>query len=116
MLFNSLLLGFAFVAGQTLMRIESDKPHKVFSVEDISADNSAAAAADGSAIARPNQRWPWTDEEECAIIGGVSRYCQGMWTFILSSAQFGPVLRGRTNVNLKDKYRNMCKSGDLTAL
>jgi hypothetical protein len=77
---------------------------------------AAAAIVDGSAIARPKKRRPWTAEEECALIGGVSRYGQGMWNSILSCAQFGPVLRGRTNVNLKDKFRNMCKSGDLTAL
>jgi hypothetical protein len=77
---------------------------------------AAAAAADGSAIARPKKRRPWTAEEECALIGGVSRYGQSMWTSILSCAEFGPVLRGRSNVNLKDKYRNMCKSGDLIAL
>ena len=77
---------------------------------------AASAAAPAKAPAGRNKRRPWTAEEECALIGGVSRYGDSMWTSILACAHFGSALSGRTNVNLKDKYRTMCKSGDLVAL
>ena len=50
-------------------------------------------------------RRPFSEEEEKYLIEGVKKYGEGKWSLILTSYPFV----GRTNVNLKDKWRNMQK-------
>ena len=66
-------------------------------------------------IAVPDQmarkRVRWTAEEEHALRTGVELHGAGNWRRIMRSQIFGPT---RTNVDLKDKWRNMTMSGQVT--
>ncbi|GER53742.1 telomere repeat binding factor 1 [Striga asiatica] len=53
----------------------------------------------------PKQKW--TAEEEAALKAGIRRYGIGKWSTILKDPEFSTVLRARSNVDLKDKYRNL---------
>ncbi|KAL7131667.1 hypothetical protein ABFS83_12G019400 [Erythranthe nasuta] len=53
----------------------------------------------------PKQRW--TSEEESALKAGVQKHGVGKWSVILKDPEFNPVLRSRSNVDLKDKWRNL---------
>nr|QSD99521.1 MYB family transcription factor [Melilotus albus] len=54
-----------------------------------------------------NQKLKWTGEEEDALIAGIKRHGPGKWKAILLDPQFGPLLTSRSNIDLKDKWRNM---------
>ncbi|XVF61360.1 hypothetical protein PTKIN_Ptkin08bG0123600 [Pterospermum kingtungense] len=53
----------------------------------------------------PKQKW--TAEEEAALKAGVLKHGTGKWRNILSDPEFSSVLRSRSNVDLKDKWRNI---------
>ncbi|GJN05478.1 hypothetical protein PR202_ga23106 [Eleusine coracana subsp. coracana] len=53
----------------------------------------------------PKQRW--TSEEEAALRAGVARHGVGNWRTILKDPEFSSTLRYRSNVDIKDKWRNM---------
>lgn len=53
----------------------------------------------------PKQKW--TPEEEAALRAGVEKYGPGKWRAIQKDPEFGPCLVTRSNVDLKDKWRNM---------
>ncbi|KAL8554724.1 hypothetical protein ACS0TY_002786 [Phlomoides rotata] len=53
----------------------------------------------------PKQKW--TPEEEAALKAGVIKHGPGKWRTILKDPQFSGVLYLRSNVDLKDKWRNM---------
>ncbi|XP_066265177.1 telomeric repeat-binding factor 2-like [Branchiostoma lanceolatum] len=53
------------------------------------------------------QRHQWTDSEVENLIKGVKKYGLGNWAKIKDNFRFN----GRTNVNLKDKWRQLIKSG-----
>ncbi|KAM7482410.1 hypothetical protein LguiB_006993 [Lonicera macranthoides] len=53
----------------------------------------------------PKQKW--TAEEEAALKAGVIKHGAGKWRTILKDPQFSSVLQLRSNVDLKDKWRNM---------
>ncbi|CAL4978025.1 unnamed protein product [Urochloa decumbens] len=53
----------------------------------------------------PKQRW--TSEEDAALRTGVARHGVGNWRTILNDPQLSSILRYRSNVDLKDKWRNM---------
>lgn len=53
----------------------------------------------------PKQRW--SREEEEALKAGILKHGAGKWTAILKDAEFRSILALRSNVDLKDKYRNM---------
>ncbi|KAH6808311.1 hypothetical protein C2S53_004230 [Perilla frutescens var. hirtella] len=53
----------------------------------------------------PKQRW--TPEEEAALKAGINKYGVGKWSTILKDPEFNTILRSRSNVDLKDKWRNM---------
>ncbi|KAK6143634.1 hypothetical protein DH2020_023982 [Rehmannia glutinosa] len=53
----------------------------------------------------PKQKW--TPEEEAALKAGVLKHGPGKWRTILKDPQFSGVLYLRSNVDLKDKWRNM---------
>ncbi|KAL8472893.1 hypothetical protein ACS0TY_029280 [Phlomoides rotata] len=53
----------------------------------------------------PKQKW--TSEEEAALKAGIHKYGAGKWSTILKDPEFSSVLRSRSNVDLKDKWRNL---------
>ncbi|CAN1343002.1 Telomere repeat-binding factor 2 [Linum perenne] len=53
----------------------------------------------------PKQKW--TAEEEAALKAGVVKHGTGKWRTILMDPEFSSVLRLRSNVDLKDKWRNI---------
>ncbi|KAG0466135.1 hypothetical protein HPP92_017715 [Vanilla planifolia] len=53
----------------------------------------------------PKQKW--TAEEETALKAGVVKHGAGKWRTILKDPEFSSVLSLRSNVDLKDKWRNM---------
>ncbi|XP_077253807.1 telomere repeat-binding factor 1-like isoform X2 [Tasmannia lanceolata] len=53
----------------------------------------------------PKQKW--TSEEESALKAGVVKHGAGNWRIILRDPEFSGVLSLRSNVDLKDKWRNM---------
>ncbi|ESQ31251.1 hypothetical protein EUTSA_v10004691mg [Eutrema salsugineum] len=53
----------------------------------------------------PKQKW--TPEEEAALKAGVLKHGTGKWRTILSDPEFSLVLKSRSNVDLKDKWRNI---------
>ncbi|KAL1538495.1 single myb histone 6-like [Salvia divinorum] len=53
----------------------------------------------------PKQKW--TPEEEAALKAGIQKYGTGKWSTILKDPEFSTDLRSRSNVDLKDKWRNL---------
>ncbi|KAJ0735568.1 putative transcription factor MYB-related family [Helianthus annuus] len=60
------------------------------------------------------KKW-WTSKEEEALKAGVKEYKAGNWKDILKDPRFASILANRTNIDLKDKWRNLngggCVSG-----
>nr|AFK43655.1 unknown [Lotus japonicus] len=54
-----------------------------------------------------NQKQKWTAEEEDALHRGVQKYGAGKWKNILKDPEFAPSLTSRSNIDLKDKWRNL---------
>lgn len=52
----------------------------------------------------------WSTEEEEALRRGVKKYGPGKWRLIQKDANFGAILAARSNVDLKDKWRNLFPS------
>ena len=57
---------------------------------------------------RSGVRMKWTDEEAKCLIDGVKKHGYANWASILADRSFS-FAPGRTNVNLKDKWRNLRK-------
>ncbi|XP_056176580.1 telomere repeat-binding factor 1 isoform X2 [Syzygium oleosum] len=53
----------------------------------------------------PKQKW--TAEEEAALKAGVIKHGAGKWRTILTDTEFSAILQMRSNVDLKDKWRNI---------
>lgn len=53
----------------------------------------------------PKQKW--TPDEEAALKAGVLKHGPGKWRTILKDQEFSGILCMRSNVDLKDKWRNM---------
>ncbi|AQK97753.1 Homeodomain-like/winged-helix DNA-binding family protein [Zea mays] len=53
----------------------------------------------------PKQKW--TSEEEDALRRGVRKHGAGKWRTIQKDPQFSPILSSRSNIDLKDKWRNL---------
>ncbi|RID72400.1 hypothetical protein BRARA_C04294 [Brassica rapa] len=49
----------------------------------------------------------WTPEEEEALMAGVLEHGIGKWRSILGNPEYSSVLHSRSNVDLKDKWRNI---------
>ncbi|XP_068648197.1 single myb histone 4-like [Aristolochia californica] len=56
----------------------------------------------------PKQKW--TTEEEEALRAGVDKHGAGKWRTIQKDPEFGHCLAARSNIDLKDKWRNMSVS------
>lgn len=57
-----------------------------------------------------NQKQKWTSEEEDALLAGVKKHGPGKWKNILKDPEFAPFLTHRSNIDLKDKWRNLSVS------
>ena len=57
------------------------------------------------------KRHPWNEEEIDALISGLDKHGLGKWVYI--KQEYGYILRNRTTVQLKDKFRNMKNNGEL---
>ncbi|KAG6718362.1 hypothetical protein I3842_04G145700 [Carya illinoinensis] len=57
-----------------------------------------------------NPKQKWTAEEEEALRAGVAKHGTGKWKDIQRDPEFNTVLFSRTNIDLKDKWRNMSVS------
>ncbi|KAL8256689.1 hypothetical protein R6Q59_028730 [Mikania micrantha] len=59
----------------------------------------------------------WTPEEETALVAGVNKHGPGKWKDILADEAFAPSLINRSNVDLKDKWRNLsCNASNTTVM
>jgi len=56
----------------------------------------------------------WTPHEAEALRKGVEKYGMGKWQMILRDEVFGPTLKDRSNVDLKDKWRCLMGRTHLT--
>ncbi|KAL1224099.1 Telomere repeat-binding factor 4 [Cardamine amara subsp. amara] len=54
-----------------------------------------------------NQKLKWTAEEEEALLAGVRKHGPGKWKNILRDPEFADQLASRSNIDLKDKWRNL---------
>ncbi|CAA7018445.1 unnamed protein product [Microthlaspi erraticum] len=50
-----------------------------------------------------------TAEEEETLLAGIAKYGTGKWRNILEDPEFSVQLQYRTNIDLKDKWRNMSR-------
>ncbi|XVE51913.1 hypothetical protein DITRI_Ditri02bG0078500 [Diplodiscus trichospermus] len=57
-----------------------------------------------------NQKQKWTAEEEEALLAGIAKHGPGKWKNILKDPDFAPSLTHRSNIDLKDKWRNLSVS------
>ncbi|PON96189.1 Telomeric repeat-binding factor [Trema orientale] len=57
-----------------------------------------------------NQKQKWTPEEEEALLAGVAKYGTGKWKNIIKDPDFAHTLCNRSNIDLKDKWRNLSVS------
>lgn len=53
----------------------------------------------------PKQKW--TPEEEEALRAGIAKHGAGKWKTILTDPEYTSILSSRSNVDLKDKWRNI---------
>ncbi|KAI6671760.1 hypothetical protein NL676_006645 [Syzygium grande] len=54
-----------------------------------------------------NQKLKWTKDEEGALLAGIAKHGPGKWKNILKDPEFAPALLNRSNIDLKDKWRNL---------
>ncbi|KAI9109445.1 hypothetical protein K1719_019499 [Acacia pycnantha] len=54
-----------------------------------------------------NQKQKWTADEEEALLSGIAKHGPGKWKNILKDPEFAPFLTHRSNIDLKDKWRNL---------
>ncbi|XWS72203.1 hypothetical protein CRYUN_Cryun02cG0020100 [Craigia yunnanensis] len=54
-----------------------------------------------------NPKQKWTAEEEEALRAGVAKYGKGNWKSIQRDPELSPFLFTRSNIDLKDKWRNL---------
>ncbi|XP_052180849.1 telomere repeat-binding factor 4-like isoform X1 [Diospyros lotus] len=59
-----------------------------------------------------NPKQKWTAEEEEALRAGVAKHGAGKWKNIQKDPEFNHLLYSRSNIDLKDKWRNMSVSAN----
>ncbi|KAF5746879.1 putative Homeodomain-like/winged-helix DNA-binding family protein [Tripterygium wilfordii] len=57
-----------------------------------------------------NQKQKWTQEEEDALLAGIAKHGPGKWKNIIRDPEFASILTHRSNIDLKDKWRNLSVS------
>ncbi len=63
-----------------------------------------------TADGRVKKRRPWSDREIGALKKGVAKFGKGCWAEIKN--EYAEILRNRTTVQIKDKWRNMERKGE----
>ncbi|GIL85528.1 hypothetical protein Vretimale_13388 [Volvox reticuliferus] len=76
------------------------------------AHRNAGSARMAHRIQDVQRRRRWTREEELALLRGMQKHKGTLWKEILEDAEFKATLRGRTGVNLKDKWANLEKAAE----
>lgn len=89
-------------------KVIADVPEQIFVLKEpispVLGDNNGAAVTIKRQI--PTYvRNPWTQEETKALEEGVLIHGVGNWLHILVDPNFENILKNRTNIDLKDKYR-----------
>ncbi|GMF38184.1 unnamed protein product [Phytophthora fragariaefolia] len=82
----------------------------------IQTSTESSPAANAGASGRPvPRRKPvrWSADEEAALIEGYRLYEKYSNVWMLIKMKFPGVLRNRSNVDLKDKYRNLVRYGKI---
>ncbi|KAK9060821.1 hypothetical protein SSX86_021527 [Deinandra increscens subsp. villosa] len=59
-----------------------------------------------------NPKQKWTAEEEEALRAGIAKHGTGKWKNIQKDPEFNHLLYSRSNIDLKDKWRNMSVSAN----
>ncbi|XP_071736507.1 telomere repeat-binding factor 4-like [Rutidosis leptorrhynchoides] len=59
-----------------------------------------------------NPKQKWTPEEEEALRAGIAKHGTGKWKNIQRDPEFNHLLFSRSNIDLKDKWRNMSVSAN----
>ncbi|KAI7733114.1 hypothetical protein M8C21_003624 [Ambrosia artemisiifolia] len=59
-----------------------------------------------------NPKQKWTAEEEEALRAGIAKHGTGKWKNIQKDPEFNHLLHSRSNIDLKDKWRNMSVSAN----
>ncbi|XP_019178155.1 PREDICTED: single myb histone 4-like [Ipomoea nil] len=59
-----------------------------------------------------NPKQKWTSEEEEALRAGVAKHGAGKWKNIQRDPEFNHLLHSRSNIDLKDKWRNLKASAN----
>uniref|UniRef100_A0A7N0UA34 MYB transcription factor n=1 Tax=Kalanchoe fedtschenkoi TaxID=63787 RepID=A0A7N0UA34_KALFE len=59
-----------------------------------------------------NQKIKWTADEEAALLAGIAKHGPGKWKIILRDTDFATPLQNRSNIDLKDKWRNLSASSN----
>ncbi|KAK8521642.1 hypothetical protein V6N13_123976 [Hibiscus sabdariffa] len=77
----------------------------IFESPPIESDAPRVSPIRNLLMGAPKQKW--TAEEEAALKAGVLKHGTGKWRNILSDPEFSSVLCSRSNVDLKDKWRNI---------
>ncbi|KAL9256487.1 Single myb histone 3-like protein [Drosera capensis] len=72
-------------------------------------DNKASNVEPHEKFAMRRKRKNWTLEEEDALVEGIKRFGEGNWKII--NLAYRSILVDRTDVDLKDKWRNMNRWG-----
>ncbi|CAN6907178.1 unnamed protein product, partial [Brassica oleracea] len=65
------------------------------------------------AIEMGNHKLKWTEEEEEALLAGVQKHGPGKWKNIIRDPEFADPLYNRSNIDLKDKWRNLSVPPDI---
>lgn len=69
----------------------------------------------GEEEAMGNAKQKWTAEEEAALHAGIRKHGPGKWQTIVKDPEFQSQLSNRTNIDLKDKWRNIKMSVNAAA-
>jgi len=96
------------------LRDESDN-RKQYKADFMEVESVASDA--GHKLGGSRSKNYWTYEEELALQQGLNKYdkgCKERWRHILEDPGFSDILKNRSNVNIKDKYRQMLNSGAIT--
>lgn len=57
----------------------------------------------------------WTAQEEIALKAGIAKHGAGAWVRIREDPEYSHLLKRRTGMQLKDKWRNLIKFGHISA-
>jgi ERCC4-type nuclease len=97
---------------------ENNRLNSSYSTSKSSSSNSTSSCMNNNTSNsnnnNNNKRRKWTQKEINALKDGVLKYGKGSWRDILDDPVFS-ILNGRTNVNLKDKWRNLEKDDAATS-